>query len=112
MEQNIKVSKTVNDTVEGTIRKVLSAIKDLGLELKNVDSKNGIIRFEKYTFVGRLQYSYQCAIFDLGDGSTMCSIQTVGYNEEENFIAAQKLDRLNLLGHNSRKHSQKILDRL
>lgn len=109
MEQNIKVSKTVNDTVEGTIRKVVSAIKDLGLELKNVDVKNGTIKFAKNQ-LGAVMYSYQCVIFDLGDGSTMCTIQTAGYGND--IFAGPWLDRHRLMGWNSRKYSQMILDRL
>lgn len=109
MGQNIKVSKTVNDTVEGTIRKVVSAIKDLGLELKNVDVKNGTIKFAKNQWgTGAVMYSYQCVIFDLGDGSTMCTIQTIGYGPDEE--PWNPMESIGII--NSRKHSQKILDRL
>lgn len=109
MSKKVSVSKTVNATVEETLRKVVSAIRELDLELETIDSQNGIITFVKLQ-IGLQLYRYQCVVFDMGDGSTSCTILTIGYDVEG--MAREFLDRNKLLGWNSRKYSQKILDRL
>lgn len=106
----VKVSKTVNDTVEGTLRKVASAIRELGHELESIDSKAGSIVYWKYK-ASMKQYKYQCVAFDMGDGSTMCTIRTIDYGEAFKGPLTQWSDSINLF-HNSRKESQKILDLL
>ena len=110
MAQNVKVSKTVNYTVEETFRKVISAVKELGFELETLDSRNGTVKFTKKGVLDSKDYNYQCIVFDMGDGSTMCTIQTVGYGPNE-LPWFGWLDSIGF-GANSRKHSQKILDRL
>lgn len=107
MGQIVNVSKTVNDTVESTLRKVVSAIKELGFELENVDSRNGTVVC--WTKGIGMKFKLQCVIFDQGDGSTMCTIRTVDYKEKG--LLTQWGDNVGLFI-NSRKHSQKILDRL
>lgn len=109
MGQNLKVSKTVSDTVEGVLRKVVSAIKELDFNLENIDSRSGIVRFNKRVSLGAMVYHYQCVVFDMGDGSTMCTIQIVEY--EGGWPWSGLMDSLGLMV-SSRKLSQKILDRL
>lgn len=110
MAQIVKISKTVNETVENTLRKVVSAIKELGFELESIDSRNGTVVCWKYK-ASMKQYKYQCIVFDMGDGSTMCTIRTIDYGEAFKGPLTQWSDSINLF-HNSRKESQKILDRL
>lgn len=110
MGQKVKVSKTVNSTVEETTRKVVSAVKELGFELETLDSRNGTVKFTKKGILGHCDYNYQCIVFDMGDGSTMCTIQTAGYGPNE-YPWFGWLDSIRF-GANSRKYSQMILDRL
>ena len=110
MGQKVKVSKTVNSTVEETFRKVVSAVKELGFELESIDSRNGTVKFTKKGGLSSCDYNYQCIVFDMGDGSAMCTIQTVGYGPDEKPWFGW-MDSIGFIA-NSRKHSQKILDRL
>lgn len=112
MGKIVKVSKTVNYTVEETIRKVVSAIRELGFDLENVDTINGTVRFTKKLplVTAGAAFNYQCVVFDIGDGSTMCTIQTIGYGPYEAPWTAWQ-DSIGLFI-NTRKYSKKILARL
>lgn len=110
MGQYVKVSKTVNDTVERTLQKVVSAIRTLDFKLETVDSRNGTVRFTKHIPLSSNDYKYQCVVFDMGDGSTLCTIQTVEY--VGGYPWWGWLDSIGFLVPNSRKFSKQILDSL